>query len=1046
MTTTIFDPMTNSYTLSSYQSPVNVFNESNGQWQAIEYKFYQLDGSDTAYQYGYRAGTRTGVFDVYFKRQITDTWPFVLTYQTPNTNLYALRQQIVACGYVDKNNFEYVILQEAQDSQGIIVDDTTIMYADVFMGTTITWDYTEAGIKENITLSNTTRTAMEDNPPSSFGLSNADSWFVMVSELDIAGYDIESNGTTVSMNTTITHSIDFKDVVGMTRFSLPIGSACDVHGNDRVVNSKVVFKNERMYLVYGIPVSWLNTATFPVTIDPSVDVFAETTDGYVIRQGTSDWAATRGHTDGTGSNAAGNYDTTTNSADWIGSYYQIERGFFMFNTSAIDDNATVTSASLFIYGYSNGGINVCAQMGTQGDTITIADYDAFTGSEYGHTSGWTTLGYNEIYFNAQGKSDINVTGITYICTREYDHDYLNAAPGTTYRGGCYFADSTGTTRDPYLNITYTLGAAPGQAPAQSGASPTNGAMNVNLTPTLAIGLSDGNGDAMNYTFRTNASGPWAMICSANSVANGTYTCTATDDMDELLTEYYWSVNVTDGTNWTNATYHFTSRGNDNPILSSPSPANNSTGAMVNPSLAITVNDNNTDAMSIIISTNASNPSVWTTVASHFSKYNGTYYGYPSNMDDYNTTYWWKVVVNDTFNETVAIYHFTTMNESTGYTVYIRYETNETLVSLNASNLYNLTTYFEDDMIYKNVSTNPFSVEYDTMPLLMRLYVIEENFTYYRSLIPQARNGSITFRLPYSSDSLNSYTFELDDRTGLYSLQNASFRIYLKVNNSDVLINEDYWSANDQTNAYLIYQDKYYGEVISGLYVFTRWIDADLFATPYLKTITIYQLEMGEIDAAYDFMSLTLRLDNDSGVVYFAYDADSGTNWINVTIYRINETGVLILVWQGNYTSNSFTISLATNVSQMHVAYVNVSHDDIDESSDNRDWVDYAGNNLAFLRLRAFPIGWSPDWDTLNDKTDSVWGENPFGWISIGFGAFIIAFAFAFGPTLAPLGMVTSGGVILCFNMIFGIVFFPTILGVLLIFLGAAVIITQEGHL
>jgi hypothetical protein len=61
---------------------------------------------------------------------------------------------------------------------------------------------------------------------------------------------------------------------------------------------------------------------------------------------------------------------------------------------------------------------------------------------------------------------------------------------------------------------------------------------------------------MNVTFRTNATGTWANIGSNNSIYNGTYSQT-NSSMNNYNTTYWWSVNVTDGTLWTNVTYNFT---------------------------------------------------------------------------------------------------------------------------------------------------------------------------------------------------------------------------------------------------------------------------------------------------------------------------------------------------------------------------------------------------------------------------------------------------------------------------------------------------------
>ena len=93
------------------------------------------------------------------------------------------------------------------------------------------------------------------------------------------------------------------------------------------------------------------------------------------------------------------------------------------------------------------------------------------------------------------------------------------------------------------------------APTQSNPSPANNATGQNLNPTLSIQVNDTNNDAMNVTFRTNASGSWETIGTNSSVYNGTYS-QIPSNMDSQNTTYYWSVNVTDGQLWSNKTYYF----------------------------------------------------------------------------------------------------------------------------------------------------------------------------------------------------------------------------------------------------------------------------------------------------------------------------------------------------------------------------------------------------------------------------------------------------------------------------------------------------------
>lgn len=94
---------------------------------------------------------------------------------------------------------------------------------------------------------------------------------------------------------------------------------------------------------------------------------------------------------------------------------------------------------------------------------------------------------------------------------------------------------------------------------QSNPIPSNGSTGQNLNPTLSITVNDSQGHAMNVVFRTNASGSWVTMGSNISVYNGTYN-QAPFNMNGERTIYWWSIIETDGTVWTNATYHFTTTG------------------------------------------------------------------------------------------------------------------------------------------------------------------------------------------------------------------------------------------------------------------------------------------------------------------------------------------------------------------------------------------------------------------------------------------------------------------------------------------------------
>jgi len=211
----------------------------------------------------------------------------------------------------------------------------------------------------------------------------------------------------------------------------------------------------------------LALAQYPILIDTNT-YYSSTADGYVRYFNAETWD--EAHDAETGTEVS----TITQKNDWMiaANYtlkdetYYINRTFFYFDTSDLPDAATITAAVMSLYRYSNAGgdeSDVCAMKGTQADTLAEEDFDSFSGSAYGYAD-WTggVDRYIGITFNAQGRSDINKTGVTKICCREYSHDYLDV-PHTDdglYDNGCYFADQAGTTYDPKLEIDYTEAAGP----------------------------------------------------------------------------------------------------------------------------------------------------------------------------------------------------------------------------------------------------------------------------------------------------------------------------------------------------------------------------------------------------------------------------------------------------------------------------------------------------------------------------------------------------------------------------------------------------------
>ena len=114
-----------------------------------------------------------------------------------------------------------------------------------------------------------------------------------------------------------------------------------------------------------------------------------------------------------------------------------------------------------------------------------------------------------------------------------------------------------------------------------------------LTTSINVSVEDPEGDNMNVTIRTNASGTWKDVNVSGTVTNGTIVFTNTSWISAWDTDYWLSVNSSDDTLWTNFTYSFYT--NTIPSLSNLNyePVSASAGTTFSFNVTITDLDNDT---------------------------------------------------------------------------------------------------------------------------------------------------------------------------------------------------------------------------------------------------------------------------------------------------------------------------------------------------------------------------------------------------------------------------------------------------------------------
>ena len=196
-------------------------------------------------------------------------------------------------------------------------------------------------------------------------------------------------------------------------------------------------------------------------------------DGYIYKSGSS-WANARDATSGTaqdGGTSSSNFTSVQKgAARGGGSNFIIYRGFMVFDTSSI--TGTVASATLSIRGFnSNDGSVIAVKSnaygGDGGTSLANGDFDAIAGwsagsslagsaTVYGSqilTSSWSTSGYNDFTATSDLLTDMKNNNVVTICFMDYTNDYLNSAltSNVALNCGAYFAEYTGTTRDPKID-------------------------------------------------------------------------------------------------------------------------------------------------------------------------------------------------------------------------------------------------------------------------------------------------------------------------------------------------------------------------------------------------------------------------------------------------------------------------------------------------------------------------------------------------------------------------------------------------------------------
>jgi hypothetical protein len=454
-----YDSLSGSNVLEAFTGPVN-YQEDNGSWTPIDCSIEQLSTNHPAYNYGYRAGNEQGLYNVYFKPNVQSNWPVAFAYnKSDDPTTHVIRSKLVGVGYLDpQSNWTYEYLQNVQSSQGIL-DSDSIVYEDVFPGTDVVWTYENIGLKENIILSNTTKTLLQSHPPSDYGLGDS-SYLVFITELDYQNLVLYNTSGILNGNVTVSDGwIAFKDdALGYFKCALPIGEAYEFFNES--VRQKLVYRvlqyNNNFYLLSGLKITDLFDMSFPVVIDPTLAVYSSSSDGYLDMSSNNDYNTAWSSSTGTVHDSLdflrmGQYKFKT--------YYYIYRGFLFFNTSSIPANANITNATLSLYkytDYSSTDFDIVVQNGQPTyphDPLQSGDFNKNYYS--GNGGSLNTLNF------VNGRNNISLTnynwinkeGMTKLCIRS-SREINGTAPTGNEHIAVFSSEKGAPTYAPSLIITY----------------------------------------------------------------------------------------------------------------------------------------------------------------------------------------------------------------------------------------------------------------------------------------------------------------------------------------------------------------------------------------------------------------------------------------------------------------------------------------------------------------------------------------------------------------------------------------------------------------
>ena len=204
-----------------------------------------------------------------------------------------------------------------------------------------------------------------------------------------------------------------------------------------------------------------------LTAYPDAGTGATTVDGFVTSGYQSTIGAAHAVTTGDGASAVSPYTPKCVLVRALhnGSGFYLGRAFFLFDTAAIDDVATISAAVLSLFGDSFAYVNntsstveIVATNPASSNNLVAGDFGNVSFTSFASVShgSLSQSAYNDFTLNASGIANISKTGISkFGAVSGLDLNQTNFGSVQDNIMAFLEADYTGTANDPKLVVTYS---------------------------------------------------------------------------------------------------------------------------------------------------------------------------------------------------------------------------------------------------------------------------------------------------------------------------------------------------------------------------------------------------------------------------------------------------------------------------------------------------------------------------------------------------------------------------------------------------------------